>query len=166
LGIARGTGVVDERNHRSLGYWTGSGLSPDLPPKEKPSSDTAQSQTLNASDQLALLESEPETERGLAGATWVLLNTPDGPDVEKAGKAVLEHHLKSTNVLGLVSPLEGLRHRCSKPILEGLLAQNPDAGIRAASCFSLGVTLKDESKFGVNKNSYRPGASLLSTHPE
>src|SRR5262249_13077261 len=35
MGLAVGTDVSDDRIHRRIGYWTGSGLSEDLPSKKK-----------------------------------------------------------------------------------------------------------------------------------
>ena len=150
LGMQRGTSVIDYRTQRSLGYWTGQGLSEDLPSKQ---ADTEQPNTYapTLSEQLALLDSEPETPRGLDAALWILFNTPDGPDLEKAGKTILEHHLQSTNLLNLVIRLESLRPRCAKQLLTEILAKNPDAEIRGTACFSLAQTFMDEAEFGANE---------------
>lgn len=149
LGMPTGTSVIDYRAHRSLGYWTGQGLSEQLPSNE---ADTEQSNTYppTLAEQLALLDTEPETPRGLEAALWILFNTPDGPDLERAGKTLLEHHLQSTNLLSLASRLERMRPRCAKSLLTEMLAKNPDPEIRGTACFSLAQTFMDEAKFGAD----------------
>lgn len=148
LGMPRGTSVVDERASRMLGYWTGAGLSEELPPKQEPDSQDLNSPTLL--EQVALLDMEPDTANGLNAAIWILFNTPDGPEVDKAGNAILEHHIQSTNLLTLASRLERLRPRCAKPLLAQILAKNPDPEIRGTACFSLAQTFMDEAEYGAN----------------
>src|SRR5437867_7365733 len=78
LGMPVGTPVVDVRIHRQIGYWTGTGLSENHPPKAK-TTEPATSPSLT--DLLSALETDPASDAGLEAATWILLNTPDGPAV-------------------------------------------------------------------------------------
>lgn len=150
LGMRRGTTVIDVRAQRSLGYWTGEGISRDLPRENE--ADSPKIKTGSLADHLYTLEAEPQSERGLDAAKWVLLNTPDGAEVEKAGDVVFYYHLQSTNLLGLAARLESLRHHCAKRLLKGILANNPDPETRGTACFSLAETAKDEARYGASTN--------------
>jgi RNA polymerase sigma factor (sigma-70 family) len=147
LGMLRGTSVVDERSMRSLGYWTGAGLSEELPPTQESSENSASPTLL---EQVATLNMEPDTENGLNAAIWILLNTPDGPEVEKAGKTILDHHVENTNLLTLALRLERVRPRCAKELLTQLLAKNPDPETRGTACFSLAQTFMEEAEYGAD----------------
>lgn len=151
LGMPPGTMVNDDRASRSLGYWTGAGLSEDFPRKEESEPATADPNAPTLLEQLAVLETEPETETGLNAALWIVFNTPDGPAIEKASKAIFDHHLQSTNLLTLATRLETLRPNCAKPLLTQLLAKNPNNEIRGTACFSLAQTFMDEAEFGANQ---------------
>lgn len=146
LGMPVGTSVIDSRAQRHLGYWTGSGLSQELFNKKEADSGGDYAPTL--ADQLALLDREPDSRAGLNAAIWILLNTPDGTEVEKAGKVILDFHLQSTNLMALAKKLESLRPRCAKPVLREILANNPDRETRAAACFSLAQIFFEEAEFG------------------
>jgi RNA polymerase sigma factor (sigma-70 family) len=149
LGMPRGTSVSDRRSHRQIGYWTGDGLSGDLPKKGE--GESAQISGLSLRERISFLETEPESERGFEAATWILLNTPDGEEVAKAGKALIDHHLRNTNLFSVAERLETLRPRCQKELLKGILQKNPVAEIRCRACFSLAMTLRDEAEYGVKK---------------
>jgi peroxiredoxin len=135
------------RIHRSLGYWTGAGLSENLPPKKgaEPQSPP------KLAELLALLESDPASPEALEAAIWILLNTPDGPEVEKGAEVILREHSRDTNLVGLCKELERVRHRCSKPLLEALLKDNPNIDVRGTACFALATLFKDEAKYGQDK---------------
>lgn len=157
LGMKVGTSVVDYRTSRSLGYWTGSGLSQELPgANQEPAADIPK-----LADLLHTLEHQPDSPEGLDAALWIIQNTPDGDEVEKASRAILDHHLQSTNLVSLAERFEELRHRCAKPILKALLAQNPDPETRAVACLSLGLTALEEAKFGENKEATRDAKTYL-----
>jgi RNA polymerase sigma factor (sigma-70 family) len=148
IGMPIGTSVIDSRAQRQLGYWTGSGLSQERFSKNETESGGDYAPTL--ADELALLDLEPESPRGLDAAIWILLNTPDGAEVEKAGKTILDCHLQSTKLAALAARLESLRPRCAKEILIGMLDKSPDAETRATACFSLANTFMEEAEFGAN----------------
>jgi RNA polymerase sigma factor (sigma-70 family) len=155
LGMPRGTWVVDSRTHGALhshlGYWTGSGLvenEKDISQKQEPDPSNTDAPTLL--QQVAILDSEPQSSRGLDAALWIIFNTPDGSEVEKAGKVILENHLQSTNVLTLATRLQSLLPRCAKPLLTEILSKNPEPEIRATACFSLAQICMDEAEFGAN----------------
>jgi len=145
LGMTVGAAVVDIRIHRRLGYWTGAGLSDSQPSK------SAEAPTpRNMAELLALLESAPASRDALEAATWIILNTPDGPEVQKAGDVILREHTADTNLLQLCKELDRLRPRCSTNLLEAFLKNNPSAVVRATACFSLATLLKEEARFGQN----------------
>jgi len=156
LGMKVGTDVVDYRNSRSLGYWTGTGLSEGLPPKSgdpQPAPDRA--------EKLALLDNDPASPGALEAAQWIMFNTPDGPEVEKAADVVLQDHIENTNLVHLCLELERLRHRCTKPLLEALLEKNPSTEVRGNACLALATVRKDEAKYGQNKTATAEAEKLF-----
>ena len=87
LGMAVGTPVTDIRIHRGIGYWTGTGL------EERPTGKRNEPQTPpNLADLKDLLEYHGASPEGLQAAAWILLNTPDGPEVEKAAEVIMGEH--------------------------------------------------------------------------
>lgn len=157
LGMAVGTSVSDVRIHRGLGYWTGTELSEG--PREGKESEATLSPSLF--DRLALLDFDPSTLEALDAAKWILLNTPDGPEVQKAANAILKEHTRNAKLADLCKELERVRHRCSKPLLEAFLKDNPSAEVRGAACFYLATLLKDEAKFGADKKASAEAEKLF-----
>ena len=147
MGLAVGTDVSDDRIYRRLGYWTGSGLSEDLPSKKKGESQPAP----RLDDMLAVLDSDPASSNGLQSATWIILNTPDGDAVKKAAEIILRDHVTDTNLVHFCQELDRVRPSCSKKLLTGLLQNNPSVEVRGNACFTLATLLKDEAKYGQNK---------------
>ncbi len=147
LDMPVGTPVTDSRNYRSLGYWTGAGFS-EFPPSERPE---PQPFSPTLAEQLALVENYPASAGALDAAIWILLNTPDGPEVEKAAEAILQYHIRDTNLVHLCGELERVRHRCSKPLLVAMLKDNPSADVRGTACFHLALILKDDANYGRDK---------------
>lgn len=147
LGMQVGTEVVDIRLHRRIGYWTGSELSNDLSPKPS----VAKAPAPGLTEMLEQLENQPGAADGLNAATWILLNTPDGPEVEKAADVILHEHTRDPGLLKLVTDLERVRHRCSKALLETVLNENPSSDVRGTACLTLASLLKDEARFGANR---------------
>ena len=146
LGIQVGTAVIDTRIYRQIGYWTGAGLSEDFPRKEGGTQSPPDHAEL-----LAILDSEPGSALALETARWILLNTPDGSDVEKAAELIIREHIRSTNLVSLTVELERMRHHCSRKLLEAMVEKNPNTEIRGNACFTLAVLRKDEAKYGKNK---------------
>jgi peroxiredoxin len=147
MGLAVGTDVSDDRIHRRLGYWTGSGLSEKLPSKNKGESQPAP----RLDEMLAVLESDPASSNGLQSATWIILNTPDGDAVKKAANVILRDHVTDTNLVQFCQEMDRARPSCSKELLSGLLQNNPSIEVRGNACFTLATMLKDEAKYGQNK---------------
>jgi peroxiredoxin len=146
LGLPIGTDVSDSRIHRRIGYWTGSGLSENLPNKaaEAPAPP-------NMAELLETLETTPASASALEAASWILLNTPDGPEVEQAGQVILREHSRDTNLVSLCEGLGRLRPRCITNLLEAILQNNPQAEARATACFILAGLQKEAAAFGQNK---------------
>ncbi len=144
LGMAVGTAVSDDRISRRIGYWTGTGLSEHLPRR----TETEPPPPPNPTGLLAVLDRAPDSVEGFDAAAWILRNNPDGSEVEKAAEAILRHHSRDTNLMTLCSELERLRHRCSKPLLEAILKNNPSADVRGTACLALATLFKDEAKYG------------------
>ncbi len=98
---------------------------------------------------------------GLEAALWFLLNTPDGPKVEKAAAVILRSHTRATNLVHLCKELERVRHRCSTNLLEAILRDNPSAEVRATACFHLAALWKDTAKFGENSKATAKAEKLF-----
>jgi len=140
-----GVDVSDSRISRRIGYWTGSGLSDDVPRK-----DTVPPQSSVRGDWLALLNNEPTTQAGFDAAQWILLNSPDGADVNKAAEVLLESHIQRSDLVKLTQEMERMRHNCSSNLLQAMLDQNPDRDVRGNACLSLATLRKDAAEFGKN----------------
>jgi peroxiredoxin len=168
LGMPVGTGVVDSRvpGYRVLGYWNGSGLSANPPPGPQPT-DKTQSSTAkpqsppNPANLLVLVEKDPKSPFALEAATWVILNTPDGPEVEKAADVISRNHLRSTNLVYLCQGLARLRHRCARKLLESVLETNPNAEVRAQACFALATLLKSQASEGADEQAVADAERLF-----
>ncbi len=150
LGMPVGTVVNDLRIHRSIGYWNGVGLSASPPPaRASKSARTVEPVVpVDRAELLASLETMPESDAGFDAAEWILLNTPDGPEVERAAEAIQAHHLSSPRLQRLARDLERFRHRSARPLLEGVLRDNPKIDIRATACAALATMLKDQCDHG------------------
>jgi len=110
---------------------------------------------------LAVLENDPASQSALQAAAWILLNTPDGPEVEKAGAVILQKHTQDTNLVYLCENLERARHRGATNLLEAILTNNPSAEVKAQACFVLATMRKEEAKFGQNKKATAEAVKLF-----
>jgi hypothetical protein len=108
-----------------------------------------------------LLDHSPASSEALEAATWILLNTPDGPEVKKAGQVVLQEHIQDPGLAELCQKLERLRHRCATNLLEAILSQNPDPEVKANACFYLATLWKQAASFGQNKKATAQAATLF-----
>src|SRR5205814_2448467 len=150
LGMKIGTDVSDDRVHRRIGYWTGTGLSENVP--EKPAKTNELQAAPDLGELLAVLENEPASHYALETAAWILLNTPDGDAVEKAGEVILREHLQSPDLGYLAQEMARVRHRCVPKLLAGMLESNPNPEVQAIACFTLATLQKDAAKYGENKS--------------
>jgi RNA polymerase sigma factor (sigma-70 family) len=146
LNMPVGTVVSDRRIHRSIGYWTGSGLSENIPRNTDPKDKTAP----KLAEMLALIENDPTSTSALDAATWIILNTPDGPHVDKAADVIIREHIQNPDLSHFAEELMRVRPRSSSKLLETMIENNPNVDARAAACFSLGMIRKDEADYGVN----------------
>jgi cytochrome c biogenesis protein CcmG/thiol:disulfide interchange protein DsbE len=156
LGMKIGTSVSDNRVSRTIGYWNGAGLSTSPPRKDaepEPAPDVA--------ELLALIENLPASVEAFEAARWILFNTPDGAEVEKAADAIRREHLENTNVVALCKRLESARYRCSTNLLELFLEKNPSAEVRANTCFLLATLKKEEAQFGKNEKATAAAVKLF-----
>ena len=48
---------------------------------------------------LALLDNEPATPAAFEAAQWLLLNSPDGADVQKAADVILQAHIQRADLV-------------------------------------------------------------------
>jgi RNA polymerase sigma factor (sigma-70 family) len=140
-----GTEVSDSRNYRLLGYWTGAGLSDNLPRNDQP-----QLPAPNRAELLTLLENEPASPAALGAALWILTNSPDGPDLQKAANVLLESHIQNPELAALTQELERMRPSCSSNLLQAMLDQNPNKEVRGKACMALATMRKDAAGFGTN----------------
>jgi len=141
-----GTDVSDNRISRGIGYWTGSGLSDDLPRKDKPAPAAP-----SRAELLTLLDTEPATFEAFGAAQWILLNSPDGPEVDKAAKVILQAHIQSPDLVKLTQELERMRPNCSSNLLQAMLDRNPYPDVRGNACLALANIRKDAAGYGTNK---------------
>ena len=79
------------------------------------------------------------------------MNTPDGPDVEKAADVILGYHIQKTNMPLLAHELERMRPASSKRLLEGMMDRSSEAAVRGNACFTLAKLQKDAAEYGSNK---------------
>ncbi len=149
LSMAVGTPVSNGRLRRRVGYWTGKGLSETLPHPESKAEDTTD--TTDSEDWAEILETSPTTEEGRKAAIAILLNTPDGPLVERAGSVILEHHIHVPDLSDLCDGLMRMRHRCSVPLLEAMVAKNPSRDVRAWALFVRATFHLDAAENGENR---------------
>jgi RNA polymerase sigma factor (sigma-70 family) len=147
LGMKVGTSVIDSRIMRQIGYWTGTGLSEGLPPKKKPIAD----EQPNLEELLMILDTDPASPAALDAATWILLNTPDGPAVEKAAAVIRRDHVRSPELLSLCQQMERVRHSSAGELLQAVLKENPSPEIQAMACFTLATLRKDACQNGADK---------------
>ncbi len=129
LDMPIGAAVLDYRINRRIGYWNGSGLSENPPPRLNSAPEPTNSPT--PEKLLALAQKSPQSTFGLDAATWVMLNTPDGPQVENAGELIRRYHLESTNLVELCEGLERLHHRGSAALLRAIIETNRDTDVLA-----------------------------------
>jgi RNA polymerase sigma factor (sigma-70 family) len=151
-----GTPVSDYRNHRILGYWTGAGLSQFPPSKDK-----SEPAAPNRAELLTLLENEPASPAAFGAALWILTNSPDGADLQKAANVILESHIQNPDLVGLTQELERMRPSCSSNLLQAMLDQNPNKGVRGKACMALATMRKDAAGFGTNTSATAEAEKLL-----
>lgn len=101
-GIAIGTPVTDVRIHRYLGSRNGAGLSEFPPPRKGTNSPSPP----NLEDLRAVLKYRPAFPEALEAGTWILLHTPDGPEVETAAEVIRREHTRDTNLVYLCKELD------------------------------------------------------------
>ena len=156
LGMKIGTAVADNRIMRRIGYWDGIGLSDNLPARGR----TPQIAP-NLTEMINLLDSEPSSPAALEAAQWIILNTPDGPDVDKAAQVILQEHIRDTNLVRLSRELERLRPGCSRKLLEALVEKNPSIEVQGNACLSLADLRNDEAKHGQNQQATAEAKKLF-----
>jgi RNA polymerase sigma factor (sigma-70 family) len=141
-----GTEVADSRIHRRIGYWTGSGLSDNLPRNGK-----REPAAPNRAELLAMLDYDPASSAGFGAALWIITNSPDGADVQKAADVILQSHIRSPDLRSFISELERMRPNCSSNLLQAMLDQNPHREVRGEACLALATLRKDAADYGKNK---------------
>ena len=148
LGMKIGTSVSDIRIHRRIGYWTGTGLSENLPDKKSAAAEDQPS----LEGMLAVLDdNDPGSDAAFNAAEWILLNTPDGPAVEKAAAVILREHVRRPDLASLCQGMARMRHRCVGELLGAILKENPEREVRAVACFTLATLRKAACKYGQDK---------------
>jgi peroxiredoxin len=156
LGMQVGTWVVDYRSRRPTGYWDGSGLTANPPPRPPKAASTSPpaakpDRPPNPRGLLTLMEKDPRSAFAREAATWVILNTPDGPEVEQAAEVILREHIASSNLAFLCQGLVGLRHLCVEKLLRAVLEKNPNSPMKGQACFALAALLKNQADEGAGQ---------------
>jgi thiol-disulfide isomerase/thioredoxin len=160
LDMPVGTEVVDYRISRRIGYWDGMGLSENLPPNRVPRIQEDRTPPEPAK-LLVLAEKDSQSPFALEAATWIVLNTPDGPEVEKAADLIIREHLRSTNLVQLCEGMDRLRHRSAVPLLRAILQDNPHANVQAHACFALAALLKSHANAVADDQAANEAARLF-----
>jgi thiol-disulfide isomerase/thioredoxin len=142
LNMPIGTPVVNVRIHRRIGYWDGSGLSEELPTNTQPSQPLAAPP--HAGNLLALAEKDPKSPLALDAAVWIIVNTPDGPDVKRAADILIREHIQDKNLGVLCQRLEDQPSETALRVLRAVLERNPHRLPRASASFALGLYLKQK----------------------
>lgn len=156
LGMQIGTDLVDYRISRTIGYWNGSGLSANPPPRPPKIVSTSQpaaqpERPPNPRDLLTLVNKDPKSPFAREAATWIILNTPAGPEVELAAEVILREHVASSNLAFLCQGLLRLRHPCAEKLLRAVLEKNPNAQVKGQACFALASLLKNQADEGAGQ---------------
>jgi RNA polymerase sigma factor (sigma-70 family) len=156
LGMQIGTEVIDYRISQRVGYWNGSGLSPDLPARRSKSvsasiPDAKPERPPNPRNLLTLVNEDPKSPFAREAATWIILNTPAGPEVEQAAEVILREHVASSNLASLCQGLVGLRPPCAEKLLRAVLERNPNAQMKGQACFALASLLKNQADEGAGQ---------------
>jgi len=155
LNMKVGAEVSDSRNHRRIGFWNGVGLSGDFPDK-----DDAKRVTANRTELLTLLENEPASPAGFGAALWILTNSPDGADLQKAADVILQSHIQSPEMGKLIKDLERMRPNCSSNLLRAILDQNPISEVRGKACMALAMMRKEAAGYGTNSTATAEAETL------
>jgi peroxiredoxin len=146
-----GTEIIDYRISRRIGYWDGVGLSQSLPANRP--RQMLENRPSNPSALLRMIEDDPKSLFALEGATWIILNTPDGTQVEHAADLIRREHIRSTNLVDLSHGLLRVRHRCAKGLLQAIIDENPDTTSQGHACYALATLLKDQANEDENTQS-------------
>ena len=160
LNMKVGTVVSDYRIKRIIGYWDGTGLSENLP-RNTPRFSRNSHLPSNPSKLLTLSEKDPGSLFALESAIWVMLHTPDGPEVEKAADLILGNHSQSENLIQLCEGLERVRHKSSIRLLDKILKDNPDMNVQGSACFTLATLLKSQADEAGDKHSVNEAERLF-----
>jgi peroxiredoxin len=110
---------------------------------------------------LALAEKDAKSSFALEAASWVMLNRPAGPEVEKAEQIVIEGHLRSPNLAYLCNALKLSQLRSARKLLEAVLENNPGAEVQAHACSALATLLKIEANQKGDQQAAAKAALLL-----
>jgi peroxiredoxin len=150
-----GTSVVDVRNHRSIGYWTGAELSENLPPRalpvSQPGASSAPEDKVTLEEMLSVFDNtDPASIAAFDAASWILLNTPDGPAVERAAALISEEHARRPDLETICVQIDRVRHRSAPELLETILRQNPHPEVLLTASFTLATLRKDACKHGLD----------------
>jgi peroxiredoxin len=159
LNMQIGTPVVDVRIHRRIEYWDGTGLS-QKPPRATRQTAKAQSPP-NPQTLLKLAQKDPKSAFALEAETWIILNTPDGPEVDKASEIILQNHIGNSNLVYLCQELLNVRHGAAVKLLQSVLEKNPSPEVQANACFALATLLKDQANDGDDEQAAAETAKLL-----
>jgi peroxiredoxin len=142
LNMAIGTAVSDDRILRRIGYWDGSGLSEKFP-KDAPASRPIAVPPY-AGKLLALAEKDPKSPLALDAAVWIIVNTPEGPDVKKAADILIREHIQNKDLGPLCQRLEDQPSETGLRILHAILERNPHRLPRAYASYALGLYSKQK----------------------
>ncbi|MCL4180271.1 MAG: TlpA family protein disulfide reductase, partial [Verrucomicrobia bacterium] len=102
-----------------------------------------------------------DSSEALFTAAWILINTSDGAEVEKAADVIRQYHLDRPDLDFLCQELERVRHRCVRGLLQAILEQNSAREVQAAACLALATMRKDEANYGAHKEAAAEAVRLF-----
>ncbi len=142
LNMPIGTDVSDVRIHRRIGYWDGTGLSEKFPRAAR--SVRPLSAPPYAGKLLALAEKDPKSALALDAVAWILVNTPEGPDVKAAADILIREHIQDKGLGVLCQRLGDRPSESVLRVLHAIVKRNPHRLPLAYASFTLAMHLKQK----------------------
>ena len=136
-----GAPVTDIRIRQRIGYWDGQGLSQSLPSSAKsgrPSASPPHSGKL-----LDVAKQNPKTDLAFEAVSWIITNTPDGPDVERAIEIMLRDHIEDARMSRFCCVLESSNSPKVERICRAAINRSPHRDVQANAKYTLANYLRN-----------------------
>lgn len=134
-----GAEVSDERLHRRIGYWDGTGVSEKYPANAPR---RVSFPGLSRAKVLALALKDPESAFAREAAINIVAFPNDEPSIGPATELLIEHHLADPRMSELARILIHNGRQKNVELLRLILAASPDPAVQGVACYALGCVLK------------------------